>query len=83
MGDIEALSGKHGLRIPCYGHAGDGNLHATLLMPADMQQEDWRELKKRVLTELYMLAAKQFWCAAHPSFTVTKDPACKECLLLE
>jgi glycolate oxidase len=29
MPKLAELSQKHGVLIPCYGHAGDGNLHAT------------------------------------------------------
>ena len=29
--ELEKLSEKYDIKIPCYGHAGDGNLHATLV----------------------------------------------------
>ncbi len=54
---IEALSEKYGIAIPCYGHAGDGNLHATPVKAAEWSLEKWHELLPRVLTDLYRLAA--------------------------
>jgi glycolate oxidase len=27
--EIEKIAAKYDVLIPCYGHAGDGNLHAT------------------------------------------------------
>jgi glycolate oxidase len=32
---IEAISARHGVPIPTFGHAGDGNLHPTLLFGRD------------------------------------------------
>lgn len=33
---VEAIGRRHGLRIACFGHAGDGNIHVNLLLdPAD------------------------------------------------
>jgi len=50
---LARISGEQGVEIPCYGHAGDGNLHATVVKnPADTM-EQWEEKLPRVLTELY------------------------------
>jgi len=51
--EISALSARHGIVIPCYGHAGDGNLHATLLKPESWSADDWNERSAAVLAELY------------------------------
>ncbi len=33
---VETLRRRHGLRIPCFGHAGDGNIHVNFMLdPAD------------------------------------------------
>ena len=33
---VEGLRGKYRLRIPCFGHAGDGNIHVNIMIdPAD------------------------------------------------
>ncbi|MDR0448381.1 MAG: FAD-binding protein [Treponema sp.] len=51
--ELEGLGKKYGMQIPCYGHAGDGNLHATLVKDPDMSMEDWKKNEKACLRELY------------------------------
>ena len=36
---IEAIGSKHGLRIGTFGHAGDGNLHPTIVLDKDNPRE--------------------------------------------
>ena len=36
---IEAIGKKHGLRIGTFGHAGDGNLHPTIVLDKDDPRE--------------------------------------------
>jgi len=36
---IEAIGAKHGLRIGTFGHAGDGNLHPTIVLDKDNPRE--------------------------------------------
>lgn len=52
---IEKLAEKYHLMIPCYGHAGDGNLHATLIKYPEMPLEEWYRLEDESLRELYQL----------------------------
>jgi glycolate oxidase len=54
---LQALSEKWDVPIPCYGHAGDGNLHATPVMNPDWTLEQWHEKLPQILTELYNLTA--------------------------
>jgi len=56
--ELEKLSKKYGIVIPCYGHAGDGNLHATLVKNPDMPLEEWYEIEKDALKELYSITMK-------------------------
>jgi glycolate oxidase len=36
---VERLRAAYGLRIPCFGHAGDGNIHVNIMIdPADAHQ---------------------------------------------
>jgi glycolate oxidase len=36
---VEGLRARHRLRIPCFGHAGDGNIHVNIMIdPADADQ---------------------------------------------
>jgi len=53
MEELTRLSEKYGVLIPCYGHAGDGNLHATPVKPPEMPMEVWKERLPSLLTELY------------------------------
>ncbi len=51
--ELERLAAKYDILIPCYGHAGDGNLHATPVKKPETPVEDWKEKLPRILTELY------------------------------
>ncbi len=51
------LSAKYGVRIPCYGHAGDGNLHATPVMNPAWSLERWHDTLPHILTDLYEVTA--------------------------
>lgn len=48
---------SYGIRIPVYGHAGDGNLHAQPLKNPESTEEEWLELLPRLLGDLYRAAA--------------------------
>jgi glycolate oxidase len=50
------LSGKWDCPIPCYGHAGDGNLHATPVMNPAWTQEEWEHKLQAILAEMYQIA---------------------------
>jgi glycolate oxidase len=52
---LERLGKKYGMQIPCYGHAGDGNLHATLVKDPDMSMEEWRRQERACQEELYRI----------------------------
>ena len=51
--EIEQIGEKHDVVIPCYGHAGDGNLHATPVKKPEMSMEDWNQVLPQVLLEIY------------------------------
>ena len=57
MPELERLSQKHDVLIPCYGHAGDGNLHATLVKRPETPMEEWRATLPALLQELYGVVA--------------------------
>ncbi|HEY9071324.1 MAG TPA: FAD-linked oxidase C-terminal domain-containing protein [Candidatus Ozemobacteraceae bacterium] len=50
---IEDLAREWNIEIPCYGHAGDGNLHATPVMNPAWSEAEWAERLPRILTRLY------------------------------
>ena len=52
---LETLGKKYGMQIPCYGHAGDGNLHATMVKDPEMSMDDWKKNEKLCQEELYRL----------------------------
>ena len=56
--ELERLSDEHGVIIPCYGHAGDGNLHVTIVKGADTPMEAWPQVEHAVQTELYRVVAR-------------------------
>ena len=56
--ELERLSATYGMKIPCYGHAGDGNLHATLVKDPEMDMETWHTNEDRCLQELYALTTR-------------------------
>lgn len=50
---LDQISEKYDIQIPCYGHAGDGNLHATLVKNPDHSMEEWYKIEEEALVELY------------------------------
>ncbi len=51
--ELEKLSSQHNVSLPCYGHAGDGNLHVTLVKHPDTPMSEWEKQERTVLIELY------------------------------
>ncbi|MCL2833330.1 MAG: FAD-binding protein [Treponema sp.] len=51
--ELQRLGTKYKMQIPCYGHAGDGNLHATLVKDPEMAMDEWKKNEKDCLAELY------------------------------
>ena len=54
---MEELAEKYGVRIPAYGHAGDGNLHTRIVKDPDWPMDKWTQTLPAVLTDLYRLTA--------------------------
>jgi glycolate oxidase len=54
---LRALSRKWGLFMPCFGHAGDGNMHVRIVMDPAWTMERWNETLPQALRELYLLTA--------------------------
>ncbi|NCB00888.1 MAG: FAD-binding oxidoreductase [Spirochaetia bacterium] len=51
--ELDRLSEAHHVKIVCYGHAGDGNLHATIIKHPSDTMEYWDRIEPVVLKELY------------------------------
>jgi len=58
MTELERIVAKFGISIPCYGHAGDGNLHVTLIKNPDMPMDIWRDIEPKALQDLYAAVTK-------------------------
>ncbi|MHC1786412.1 MAG: FAD-binding oxidoreductase [Christensenellales bacterium] len=50
---VAAIAEKYGIAMPTYGHAGDGNLHTTLVKNPDSTMEAWYDIEEKALRELY------------------------------
>ncbi len=57
MPELDRLSEKYDVLIPCYGHAGDGNLHATVVKKPETPRDAWEEKLPAILEELYSVVA--------------------------
>ncbi len=56
--ELERISAEFNISIPCYGHAGDGNLHATLVKNPEMSLDAWKTTEPMALEKLYNLVTK-------------------------
>ncbi len=56
MEGLLSLAAEEGVQIPCYGHAGDGNLHATVIKPGQWSEEEWARRLHHILERLYRLS---------------------------
>ena len=57
VGGIGELAERYGVRPVCFGHAGDGNIHARLIKDPDWTLEHWYEVAPKMQVELYELTA--------------------------
>jgi glycolate oxidase len=53
MPKIELIAEKYNIKIPSYGHAGDGNLHTTLVKNPDFTMDEWYEVEEKAIADLY------------------------------
>lgn len=51
---IKEIARRHGVRIVCFGHAGDGNVHVNALKDA-LGDEEWQALVPVLSEEIYRL----------------------------
>ncbi|MBI4369933.1 MAG: FAD-binding protein [Elusimicrobia bacterium] len=49
---IKEAGGNHGLGVVCYGHAGDGNLHANIIQ-GDLPESEWQALTASAIPEIF------------------------------
>lgn len=54
---LERLSAEYDVLIPCYGHAADGNLHATPVKTPEMSVDVWHSHLPLLLQDMYKTVA--------------------------
>ncbi|NLD33817.1 MAG: FAD-binding oxidoreductase [Clostridiales bacterium] len=50
---VDAISKKYNIAMPTYGHAGDGNLHTTLVKNPESTMDEWYAVEEQAVNELY------------------------------
>ena len=58
MPEIKRISDKYDVQIPCYGHAGDGNLHATIIKNPKSSMDEWYKTLPLAMEELFEATIK-------------------------
>ena len=53
---VQEISKKYDCRIPVFGHAGDGNLHPTVVMNPDWDEGKWHDVLSKIFVDFYKLA---------------------------
>lgn len=56
---LYAIADSYQVSIPCYGHAGDGNIHARIICPPEWSEEKWRETLPEILKDVYTDIARE------------------------
>ena len=52
---LREIEKKYGVPIANFGHAGDGNLHPTILKPAEMTLEEWERVETEIEWDIFRL----------------------------
>lgn len=53
LSELKTIGKKYDTRIPVFGHAGDGNLHATPFKNPKHSQEHWEKMLPNMLSDIY------------------------------
>jgi glycolate oxidase len=57
LSKLDKIGKKYDISIPVFGHAGDGNLHATPLKNPAHSKSRWDDIIPEILREIYMATA--------------------------
>ena len=57
IGELERISREYDTPIPVFGHAGDGNIHASPMKNPDHPNQKWDELLPNLLRDIYTATA--------------------------
>lgn len=55
LAGITKIADKYGFKVPCFGHTGDGNVHANVMVP-DKNDKKQVEQGHEAITEIFQLA---------------------------
>ena len=55
---LNHIGEKYDVLIPVFGHAGDGNLHAHPMKPAQQSVPDWEDMLPELLKDIYIQTAE-------------------------
>jgi glycolate oxidase len=58
MPELERIAAQYNVFAPCFGHAGDGNLHVHLLKKSETPIEEWRARLPAMQEDLYRVVAR-------------------------
>ncbi|MFA6713907.1 MAG: FAD-binding oxidoreductase [Victivallales bacterium] len=53
LADFKEIIKKYGILLPCFGHAGDGNIHARIICPPEWSDEKWEAALPNILEDVY------------------------------
>lgn len=56
--ELDKIEKKYNIRIANFAHAGDGNLHPTILKPANMSDDEWERAVEAMEWEIYAVTQK-------------------------
>lgn len=56
---LYAIAESYRVIIPCFGHAGDGNIHARIICPPEWSDVKWRETLPEILKDVYTDIARE------------------------
>ncbi len=57
VSEVERLAQRHKVTMPCFGHAGDGNIHLEVIKHPDTSMEEWHATLPTILGDLYQVVA--------------------------
>jgi glycolate oxidase len=58
LSDIRSIEKKYGIAIPCFGHAADGNIHASPMKGDQISDEQWDDVLHSVLIDVYTCTSR-------------------------
>ena len=53
IAELQSIISKYGVMVPCFGHAGDGNIHARIVCPPEWSDDKWDSVLPEILKEVY------------------------------